>query len=120
MSRGSAPGSRRWSSCWLVCSLAGYLWFLVQYRSPASGDTIKATYMMQVFVTLPLLAAEPLNWLQQAHRTCFLYHYSCALLLVWAHNLPAMITHFPLFTRYSIKKIERVSLQITLSIWMVI
>lgn len=99
----AAQGERIWLQALifllLVCSLVGYLWFLVQYRSPASGDTIKATYMMQVFVTLPLLAAEPLRWLHKRSRAAFSVVIA-GLLLVWAHNLPAMITHFPLFTLF--------------------
>lgn len=78
----------------VICSSAGYMWFLIQYRSPASGDTIKATYMIQVFVLLPLLAAEPLRWLYLRYRTLYLL-VTAALLLVGVHNIPAMVTHFP-------------------------
>ena len=31
------------------CSIAGYFWFLIMYPNHGKGDTIKATYMLQIF-----------------------------------------------------------------------
>jgi 4-amino-4-deoxy-L-arabinose transferase-like glycosyltransferase len=94
-----SAGKRTWFQALLflliLSSFAGYLWFLLQYRSPASGDTIKASYMIQVFAILPLLAAEQLNWLNANRRRLF-WLAAGALTLVFLHNLPAMVTHFPM------------------------
>lgn len=42
----------------ILTSLAGYLWFLISYPVPHKGDTIKATYMLQIFPPLALLCGE--------------------------------------------------------------
>lgn len=75
-----------------IVSMAGYLWFAISYPS-SNGDTIKATYMIHVFVLLPLLVAALLEALrEQAPRL-----YAAALVLaglVVVHNLPAMMTRY--------------------------
>jgi 4-amino-4-deoxy-L-arabinose transferase-like glycosyltransferase len=79
----------------VAASFGGYLLFLVRYPEPGRGDTIKATYMLQAFPFLALLSARALV---ELHRRSPRWHRAAVvlLLLVWIHNLPAMITrHVP-------------------------
>ena len=76
-------------------SFAGYFVFLVRYTEIPRGGPIKPTYMLQVFPFLAVMAARALaemhrRW-PRAHRVVVVL-----LTLVWAHDLPAMITrHVP-------------------------
>ena len=77
----------------VVISLAGYLWFLIKYPYLPRGATIKATYMIQIFMALPLLAANFLEVLRVKKPR--IYQISILLLLlVFVHNAPAMITRY--------------------------
>ena len=78
-------------------SLIGYLWFLIKYPLPR-GLTIKATYMIQIYLALALLGGILLEKIRlQKH---FLYKVILGLLaVVIAHNLPAMITRYWWFLR---------------------
>jgi hypothetical protein len=73
----------------IAISAIGYFWFLIRFPAPGKGDTIKATYMLQIFPPLALLTADFLRRIRVP---------PAALLAAWAvlmaHNLPAMITHF--------------------------
>jgi hypothetical protein len=74
-------------------SVAGYLWFLIRYPELAKGDTIKASYLLHMFPFLALLGGLLLERVR-AHRQS-LYVWAVVLLAaVWAHNLPACVTHF--------------------------
>jgi len=78
---------------YLLVSFSLYLYFLVLYPVPDQGDTIKATYMLHVLVVLPLLGAEFMEGMRERNQA--VYGFALALLgLVWAHNLPAMITRY--------------------------
>ena len=82
----------------IVFSWLGYLWFLVSYPSvnPVNLQVIptnKATYMIQIFMLLPLLGADLLEKVKGFKPV--LYGLVLAgLALVFAHNLPAMITRY--------------------------
>ena len=77
----------------IMVSLLGYAWFLIKYPVIPKGATIKATYMIQIFVLLPFLAAELLELIRA--RSLKLYYLSLALLgCVFLHNLPAMISRY--------------------------
>lgn len=76
----------------VFCTLGGYLWFLVNYTD-ASGDTIKATYVLQTVPFLALLAAVVLRGLL-ARRPRAAAVLIVLLLAVTAHNAPAMITRY--------------------------
>ncbi len=79
----------------ILVSLAGYLVFLIQYPN-YKGDTVKATYMLQVFAVLPLLAAQFLESVKQRRKS--LYTLAVILLAaVFLHNLPVMITRYGYF-----------------------
>jgi hypothetical protein len=74
-------------------SLIGYLYFLIKYPLPPKGATIKATYMIHIFMVLPLLGANLLEKVRAKTRRGYLF---CLTLLVgiFIHNVPAMITRY--------------------------
>lgn len=108
---GFAMGARRWAR-WLaaenpspadrvaalafmavVFSLAGYFYFLLMFPKHHEGDTIKATYMLQIFPLLALLAGLALSdW--RARRPRIFSAVIVLLLLVMIHNLPACFSRF--------------------------
>jgi hypothetical protein len=73
-------------------SMLGYLWFIISYPS-SNGDTIKATYMIHIFIMLAFLAAETLEALRSKSPRLF---YAALLICgaVVVHNLPAMLTRY--------------------------
>lgn len=76
-----------------LTSLAGYAWFLIEYPIPSKGDTIKATYMLHLYPLLAILAGEVGLRLRTAAPRAFVGGL-LALALTFAHNLPAMLTHY--------------------------
>lgn len=80
----------------VVFSMLGFFWFLVSYPELRDGSTIKPTYMIQIFILLPLLGANLLESL--ARRAAWLYPLLAGILLLIAvHNLPAMLTQYKLY-----------------------
>ena len=77
----------------IIFSFFGYLWFLVSYPEIPSGDTIKATYMIQIF---NLLAISSTIFLEQLkNKDIKKYFYLITLLIiVFFHNISAMMSHF--------------------------
>ena len=77
----------------VAATVAGYGWFLVMYPR---ADTIKATYLLQIFPPLAILSGELLARLgdrsERAYRAIML-----VLGLALLHNLPAMVTRFPIW-----------------------
>jgi hypothetical protein len=81
----------------ILCSLAGYGWYLLRYQNHGQGgDLIKASHMLQIFPFLGLLAGEVLDRLWKWRPNIWVA-VMIALGLVFLHNLPAMVTHYPLF-----------------------
>ncbi len=79
----------------LAASLSIYLWFLVMFPQPGEGDTIKASYLLHEFLHMALLSGMLLK--AAGERSRLLLRILAALLvLVWAHNLPAMATNYTL------------------------
>ncbi len=79
----------------VVCSFGGYAWYLLRFQSQGQGgDLIKATHMMQVFPFLALLGGQSLQKLDERLPKVWL-GLMLLLGLVFLHNLPAMITHYP-------------------------
>lgn len=78
----------------IATSLAGYLWFLVMYPNRAKGDTIKASYMLQIFPFVAILAGNFLQRLEQRTRRVY-QMVLWLLLIVFVHNLPVYVTHYP-------------------------
>jgi hypothetical protein len=76
-------------------TMVGYLWFLIMYPSIGRGDTIKATYVLQVFPFIAILVGIFLAHVQE--RSQLLYRLILVgLCLSFVHNLPAMLTHYRL------------------------
>jgi hypothetical protein len=73
-------------------TMAGYYWFLTNYTD-TNGDTIKASYILQTFPFLALMAAV-LVWrlLERAPRVAAVL--IVLLVATTAHNAPAMITNY--------------------------
>ena len=81
----------------VMCSLTGYGWYLLRYQNHGQGgDLIKASHMLQVFPFLGLLAGGVLEKLWK-WRSGIWITLMIALALIFLHNLPAMVTHYPLF-----------------------
>lgn len=73
----------------------GYFWFLIMYSNIGKGDTIKATYVLQIFPILALMAG---TFIENVRRRSRLFYrlILAGLLLSFVHNISAMITHFSL------------------------
>ena len=78
----------------VVCmSLAGYVWFLVRYPAPGEGNTIKATYIVQIFPFLAVLSGLTAGAIQQRSRLA--YAILMALLVgVLIYTSPAYVTRY--------------------------
>lgn len=74
-------------------TLLGFLWFLVKYPSD-SGNTIKATYVIQIFPFIAILTAEAVLSMRK-HTPLFATMAIILLLAVGVHNTGAMITRYP-------------------------
>ena len=75
-------------------SLIGYLWFLISHPEP-SGDTIKATYIIQFFHLLGLTSVIYLENLKERSKNLYKI-YIVLLIIVFANNFSALMSHFPL------------------------
>jgi hypothetical protein len=79
----------------IVTTMAGYFWFLIMYPSIGKGDTIKATYVLQVFPFIAILVGMFLEHVKK--RSLFLYQFILSgLSLSFLHNIFAMLTHYSL------------------------
>ena len=78
------------SSNIVTATLLGYLWFVIRTRSGGPGDTLKATYFLQIF---PFLAIQAGILLQKIRANQILYSLLFILIIITIHNLPAMVTH---------------------------
>ncbi len=75
-----------------ISSMVGFLWFIISYYS-VSTATLKATYVLQLFIALLFPAAALLEKLRERSR--LLYWVAISLLLiVLIHDWPAMITNY--------------------------
>lgn len=79
----------------IILTMVGYFGFLIMYPSLGKGDTIKATYALQIFPFLAILVGILLARIkEQSH---FLYWLILGGLgLSFVHNLAAMITNYRL------------------------
>lgn len=77
----------------LATSICGYLWFLLMYPSVEKGDTIKASYMLQIFPPLALLAGLALERVKTASPVWFRL-IVLGLILTFIHNFGAVITRY--------------------------
>ena len=78
----------------ILATAAGYLWFLIGYTD-GTGDTIKATYMLQVFPFGAILSAAVFDLLLRAGRSSWMYWTMLvAMLAVATHNSPAYFSRY--------------------------
>jgi hypothetical protein len=97
---------RRQSDCirFLLMAIAisamGYLWFLVMFPSIGKGDTIKASYMLHLYPLLAVIVGLFLCRMERYSRKLY-YSVWAVLLLVFVHNVPVMITHYPICRYYN-------------------
>jgi len=77
----------------IVISYLGYFWFLIMYPSPATGNTIKATYMLHTFPFGAVLVGVLLRRLYQKWLVLYQGVMLC-LAIVFAHNFPVLFTRF--------------------------
>ncbi len=76
----------------ILFSLIFYFWYLLAYTD-VRGITVKATYMIQVFMLLPILGAEILELIRAKNR--YVYAGLCLLLLaVFLIDFPVLITRY--------------------------
>jgi len=71
----------------------GYLWFLIKYPEKPSGDTIKAPYVIQMFHLMVFMCFDYLNDLRKRKEKLYNIIFFL-LLLVYLHNIPAMVTNY--------------------------
>ena len=77
----------------VTSSVLGYLWFLIQYPNPGKGDTIKATYMLQIFPLCAILNGLFIERLKKVSYALFAL-IAALMAAVAAHGLPAMFTRY--------------------------
>ena len=78
-----------------LVSFFGYLWFLVMYPELPTGDTIKSSYIIQLFHLIAIVSASYLEDLQKTN----LKRYSIVIFLLtfcYFHNFSAYLSHFPI------------------------
>ncbi len=78
-----------------IVSFAGYLWFVISYY-PSDDSVNKAAYIIQMFIALLFPAAGLLEAIEGRSRWIFGL-ISLALVIVFVHNLPALITNYRMF-----------------------
>lgn len=77
----------------VASTMAGFLWLVIAFPRPGDGDTVKATYIVQVVPLVAILGAEALARLSARSRLLFLA--TCVLLIsVAAHNAGAAFTRW--------------------------
>ncbi len=80
----------------ILCTLSsffGYLVFLIKYAEP-SGDTIKATYIIQLFHLLGILLINYLEDLKKS-KPNFYVLFVFIYIVIFINNFSAMTSHFP-------------------------
>ena len=77
----------------ILSSMLGYLWFHLKYPVPGEGDTIKATYMLQIFPFVALLTGGLMHRIRRISTFPY-YMLLGTLAIVFVHNLNAMLTHY--------------------------
>ena len=76
-----------------LITFVGYLWFLIKYPEKPSGDTIKATYVIQLFHLMVFMCFDYLNELKKKNERMYNMIF-ILLFLIYLHNIPAMVTNY--------------------------
>tara|TARA_A100001015_G_scaffold314822_1_gene425194 strand:- start:2243 stop:3157 length:915 start_codon:yes stop_codon:yes gene_type:complete len=77
----------------ILISFLGYLWFLIKYPEIPSGDTIKSSYIIQMFHLIAFISSLYLEKIKEKSKTSFTFIIFC-LLAVFTHNISSMMSHF--------------------------
>ena len=77
----------------IIFSLLGYLWFLIKYPELKTGDTIKATYLIQMFHLIVFISAQQLIKIKNLNPKVYKFITS-TFIFIFFHNLSAMLSHF--------------------------
>ncbi len=75
-------------------TLAGYFWFLILYPNIGKGDTIKATYVLQIFPIVAILVGILVAQVRQKSRLIYRL-ILIGLGFVFVHHILALVTHYP-------------------------
>ena len=75
-------------------SFIGYFWFLIKYPEIPSGDTIKATYIIQMFHLIGFIFASYLEDLKNKNLKSYILILAI-LFFVYIHNFSTYLSHFP-------------------------
>lgn len=77
----------------IIFSFFGYLWFLITYPE-ITGDTIKSTYIIQLFHLLGLATVIYVEKLRITKSNIY-NTIQISLLMVFIYNFQTMLSHFP-------------------------
>jgi hypothetical protein len=77
----------------VILSFTGYLWFLIKYPLLPTGDTIKSTYIIQLFYLFVFGASIHLENLKRLASNKYLL-IVCILLITFIHNFSSYLSHF--------------------------
>lgn len=76
-----------------LISFMGYMWFLIMYPHPSEGDTIKASYILNLYPLICIPAGLMISKLEKKNRVIYLA--VCTILvLILIHNLPTCLTRY--------------------------
>lgn len=79
----------------VLFSFLGYLWFLIKYPELPTGDTIKTSYIIQMFHLIGFIFASYLEDLKNKNlKTYFII--LAFLLFAFVHNFSTYLSHFPI------------------------
>ena len=78
----------------IICSFIGYLIFAIAYPD-ATSDTVKATYIIQLFHLMVFTASIYLNYLEKINKKIYISIISF-LVIAYIHNFQSYLSHFPI------------------------
>ena len=78
----------------IICSFIGYLIFAIAYPD-ATSDTVKATYIIQLFHLMVFTASIYLNYLKKINKKIYISIISF-LVIAYIHNFQSYLSHFPI------------------------
>ena len=78
----------------VLFSILGYLWFTISYPEP-TGDTVKATYIIQVFHLIIFSSSIYLESIKNKKQTLY-RGVLITFFLIYMYNFQTYLSHFPL------------------------
>jgi len=77
----------------ILISLSGFLWFTLAYPTSGSGDTIKATYLVQVFNLCTFITSL---FMEEIKNKKIYYFLLSILISIFIYNFDSYLSHFPI------------------------